>query len=1748
MKNRLHPILCLGLLASPTITTSYAATDIWDGGQAGNIAWGQPANWLSDIHPAFDDAQEVVFYQSGAGHADRSNIGADRNLNKITINGNVDSPMMIAIEANNGPGRQLRFGGSGAGIFIDADAAGEIRLGESNVNNEGNTRIKDTATFSGTGKGIDIDHNGTGELIISGTQAFFEADTGGGGAGGAASIAKTGSGTMTIETDNAITGSFFLTEGRVNFNNNSSGGNNGVTWVIGDGMTLGNTTGGQVTIDADPDITLLGELNYLSEGDRNLQVGSTATSTITLENDSTINVGSGLAAGLYLEGVVEESGGSYGITKTGLGVLRFRAPLNHTGGITINDGEVHFGETGGTPATMASGTFTINSPGVLVDRGGATDRTWNNVITGDGSLSKIDGHKLTLTGTSTYTGSTTVNNGGTLMLTGTHQSGGAINAFYQVNNVATLAGDGGATESDVTVVPGASIDPGKGGFTIGYDSFSYHYLAGANVKIEVDAPGDADQLVFNGALTLSDLTDGDAVLDLTGSDINAPTASPITILDGTTEPVTGTFAGLPENTVFVLAGQQMQINYAAGGDGFDVVLTPVNDPVVTIAADSTAVTEGGTAGFTITANPPPSGADVTVNLSYSGTASDGSDFTGMASILVLDGQPTADLDLTTIDDGLLEGPETLIVQIDSVSGSGAALGGMNSASLSLIDGNSAPFESAGALGSVVIDAGSPVALPDFLVSDEAGGSSTITPGATEVAFDYRGIPDVATFGDGFTGIGTGSGYGTGFENGFQLDPTTDADAGFSLDIAFTPREADVMVGSSRNVWEIGGTSNGTGLYLIDGDLYFVSKMNSNNANKPAALTDIDWDGTGVSIPLSSGGLNPDERVSVALRFTLDALEYSVNGAAPVTQALANRGGSNNWRGTPDVNIGDVDPNTGQRGGLTTDAGSPFFTDNFASMTDGTASVLYARLWNATDGSITNTAGSAETVTATVTIRNWTSDAVEGSLSASSGNGESYSNGVWQATGLSSVNAALNAIEYTPGSEPLAVLDITIDDQTSVGATTGTIIIANSAPSVVYVDDDFTENMGDPVTDADQVTAGDQGAIFGYSAFRTVSGATSVVDPAGLIVVNDGDYSGDSATLSGTMSLQLTDSSGGVTIGTLGADDGTSIDLQGNDLTLGDDTATVNVIAPISGSGSVTKIGTGRVILRKENTFTGDLVVSDGFLRLGSVGVDPSNQGSVDGNVVVNAPGVFEINAVETGTSMTHSTLISGDGSVAATGPGSVTFDGPANTFSGNFVLGFGTTSDINETLAVGTQNGIVVIGDSGHLGTGLVESRGAQLRASASVNIANNVEIYGGGLRIGGTNDIELSGTITPVGGLRGLGNYGGDGLTVTLSGAIDLDGGGVPQQLNLDGIEGQDNGDFIVSADISGSSNFGINLSLDNSVVTFTGTNSYFGITDLGGDSLVLMNGTHVNGGTWNVSNNAVLGGTGSIDSLVLVNGPASLAPGSSIGSLTIGFGLTFGDNSTYSVEIDSSVPSADLTDSDLPVTIGANVTLDVSDIAGSPAVLPLGTKLTIIDYFDDVAMFNNVLTGEFAGLADGATVSIGANQFVIDYDDDLKDAAGAPGSDGAGDSVTLTAAGASSAYATWAAGYPGLTGDIGDDDDNDGVTNGFEWYFYNTDPTVANSHGAAIGNLVSTGPGTFTFSHLRPIDRSGASDEYEWSADLTTWTPAGGTEGGVTVTIVPGVPTPDANPDYENVEVTVTVAPGTEPKVFVRLALSES
>ncbi|MGJ8695743.1 MAG: hypothetical protein ACSHYF_05450 [Verrucomicrobiaceae bacterium] len=141
---------------------------------------------------------------------------------------------------------------------------------------------------------------------------------------------------------------------------------------------------------------------------------------------------------------------------------------------------------------------------------------------------------------------------------------------------------------------------------------------------------------------------------------------------------------------------------------------------------------------------------------------------------------------------------------------------------------------------------------------------------------------------------------------------------------------------------------------------------------------------------------------------------------------------------------------------------------------------------------------------------------------------------------------------------------------------------------------------------------------------------------------------------------------------------------------------------------------------------------------------------------------------------------------------------------------------------------------------------------------------------------------------------------------------------------------------------------------------------------------------------------------------------------------------------------------------------------------------------------------------------------------------------------------AGAAGSYTDWADGFTGLTGGFGDDDDSDGVTNGFEYFFFNSDPTVASNLGAALSANGTSGSGDFVFSHDRPLDLSDVTVTYEWSTALDgDWTASGVENGGTTVTITPSAIAPAAT-GYETVTLTASSAPATLEKVFVRVVVS--
>jgi hypothetical protein len=243
-------------------------------------------------------------------------------------------------------------------------------------------------------------------------------------------------------------------------------------------------------------------------------------------------------------GTYNETGG----TLTGSGVLAVANNLTWTGG-TMSGTGVSDLQPGGT-LTIA-GSETLNTRTVLNEGIG----TWNSTISGDGVGTLQNSYKLSATGL--LTGNLTDN--GTLYPGGAGMAGGFTLA-------ANSRGGGGVYTENGTLV-----------FDLGASGSASDGISAAVVNL-------------SGSLTLNVL--------------GTPLASSYTLIDDTstpasTNPVNGTFAGLPEGAIMMVAAQAYQITYV-GGDGNDVVINAVTPggtvvPTVTTVSSSSGTTQVGTA-------------------------------------------------------------------------------------------------------------------------------------------------------------------------------------------------------------------------------------------------------------------------------------------------------------------------------------------------------------------------------------------------------------------------------------------------------------------------------------------------------------------------------------------------------------------------------------------------------------------------------------------------------------------------------------------------------------------------------------------------------------------------------------------------------------------------------------------------------------------------------------------------------------------------------------------------------------------------------------------------------------------------------------------------------------------------------------------------------------------------------------------------------------------------------------------------
>jgi len=179
--------------------------------------------------------------------------------------------------------------------------------------------------------------------------------------------------------------------------------------------------------------------------------------------------------------------------------VRLASDSTYTGPTTISSGILMIGQGNpGNPGSIVSSV--VNNSGTLVFNR-VEDLAYGGAINGAGAVTKQAAGKLTLTGTHTYTGATTVG-AGTLLLNG------VIGASAVTVAGGTLGGNG-LIKGPVTIQPAGRLAPGT---SIGALTISNSLNLSGVTVMELDAAAQTNDIIrgltsirYGGTLTLSNL-------------------------------------------------------------------------------------------------------------------------------------------------------------------------------------------------------------------------------------------------------------------------------------------------------------------------------------------------------------------------------------------------------------------------------------------------------------------------------------------------------------------------------------------------------------------------------------------------------------------------------------------------------------------------------------------------------------------------------------------------------------------------------------------------------------------------------------------------------------------------------------------------------------------------------------------------------------------------------------------------------------------------------------------------------------------------------------------------------------------------------------------------------------------------------------------------------------------------------------------------------------------------------------------
>ena len=440
----------------------------------------------------------------------------------------------------------------------------------------------------------------------------------------------------------------------------------------------------------------------------------------------------------------------------------------------------------------------------------------------------------------------------------------------------------------------------------------------------------------------------------------------------------------------------------------------------------------------------------------------------------------------------------------------------------------------------------------------------------------------------------------------------------------------------------------------------------------------------------------------------------------------------------------------------------------------------------------------------------------------------------------------------------------------------------------------------------------------------------------------------------------------------------------------------------NGVGAAAVIGSG-LSLVSNSTIVGGLG-GDGITRANAITFTGGSNVMTFGNAASGVTGNISVTGSLTFAQPADSALtqaITGTGSIAKTGAGVLSLSG-TNTYSGGTTITAGKLAVTDDANLGNVAGGLIFNGGTLRTSTGggptvaiaravtLQTGRGTVETTIATI-LGGNID-GAGGLTKTGTALLSLSGTNNYTGATNvtsgqlqsdSAGAFSASSAFTVAAGAVielrglnqtigSLAGAGEVRNFNVAAAvltTGADNTSTTFSGIISGANGTLSLTKVGTGTQTLSGINTYIGATTISGGTLA-VNGSIASSSLTTVNAGGTLGGTGTVGNTT-INGGA-LAPGNSIGTLSVAGNLVFTAAASYMIEV--SPASADRTNVTGMATLGG-ATVKASFAAGTY----VARQYTIINAAGGVSgtfssLVNTNLPGGFT-----PTVSYDANNAYL-------------------------------------------------------------------------------------------------------------------------------------------------------------------------